>query len=255
MSMWQRISARSFPRRDGRDNISLKIFPLPGKTITLRFRQNMNKEAVQIENFTPAFDCAMIAEKSGGSVERVFELVEEARGVSRGAGAALVLPLDLRADGSILLGDVEFKSPLLKERFSGLGRAFPYIVTEGREMAEWGARYKNTQDACIIHQIRQAAVKCCEQQIEKMLCDRFGMAVISSLNPGSLKDWPISEQARLFEVLGSIPAALAISLLPSGIMQPDYSVSGIFYQTDKKYYNCQLCPRDGCPNRKAPRNL
>lgn len=213
----------------------------------------MNEEVIRIENFAPAFDCAMIAEKSGGNMERVSELVEEAKGHLCGCGAAMVLPLDFSDDGGVLLGEMEFKSPLLTERLSGLGRVFPYIVTEGREMAEWGVKYKNIPDAPIVHQIRQTAVKGCEQRIEKMLCDRFGMAVISSLNPGSLKDWPISEQARLFEVLGDIPACLGISLLPSGIMQPDYSVSGVFYQTDKKYYNCQLCPRDGCPNRKAPR--
>lgn len=213
----------------------------------------MKDEIIYAGDFKPEFDCAIIAEKSGGDAERVAQLVKEALEHCSAKGAAFVVPLDPIGDDGIKLGDVELKSPLLAGRLSSLGRAFPYIVTEGQAMADWGSQYRNTSDAPLIHQIRQAAVKACEQRIEKMLCDKFAMPVISSLNPGSLKDWPISEQARLFEVLGNIPATLGISLLPTGIMQPDYSISGIFYETDKKYYNCQLCPREGCPNRKAPR--
>jgi hypothetical protein len=35
-------------------------------------------------------------------------------------------------------------------------------------------------------------------------------------------------------------------------MVPTKSVSGILFPTEDGYANCQLCPRQACPNRRAP---
>ena len=35
-------------------------------------------------------------------------------------------------------------------------------------------------------------------------------------------------------------------------MSPIKSVSGILFPTEVTYENCQLCPRDLCPGRRAP---
>jgi hypothetical protein len=37
-------------------------------------------------------------------------------------------------------------------------------------------------------------------------------------------------------------------------MLPTKSVSGIFFPTETSYENCQLCPRENCPNRRAEYN-
>jgi hypothetical protein len=35
-------------------------------------------------------------------------------------------------------------------------------------------------------------------------------------------------------------------------MTPVKSVSGIWFPTEGKYENCQLCNREDCPGRRAP---
>jgi hypothetical protein len=35
-------------------------------------------------------------------------------------------------------------------------------------------------------------------------------------------------------------------------MIPRQSVSGLLFETEKDFVNCLLCPRDTCPNRRAP---
>ena len=87
--------------------------------------------------------------------------------------------------------------------------------------------------------------------LEKKICEQFDIPIISCVQPGSLPVWPIEEQRQLFKVMGSLASDAGITLLPSCLMRPAYSVSGIYFQTEKKYYNCMLCPREGCPNRKA----
>ena len=71
------------------------------------------------------------------------------------------------------------------------------------------------------------------------------------MNPGSLPDWPISQQRPLFDLVGKA-AEIGVHLTDSYLMRPLKSVSGILFATDVTYENCQLCPVERCPNRRAP---
>lgn len=219
-------------------------------------------DKVEIKDFKYTFSTdellqkAQLANAPGNVKARFNELAEQAGKVVNSSGFALIMALDDRgAEDETHLGNEVFKSGLLRQKTSGLGRVFPYIVTEGRELAQWGQNLEEMKDIVMSRAIRQAAVKACEAALEKALKEKYGIPVLSSMNPGSLADWPIQEQAKMFRLLTPGPENLGISLLPSMIMQPDYSISGIFFQTDKKFYNCQLCPRDDCPNRRAKKEI
>lgn len=210
--------------------------------------------AITLEDFRPVFDPGQLAQKTGLERDspRLAKLAQSAAEHCSCSGAALVagvLPGPDEAETDI--GGIMFTSALLRQKLSGLDRAFPYLATEGAELAAWGASHKNGEDAAIVHAIRQLAVKETERELEKRLCEKFGIPLLSAMNPGSLKDWPLDQQAILFGIFGELPQKMGVSILPSNIMQPDYTVSGVFFQTDKKFYNCQLCPRENCPNRKA----
>ena len=75
---------------------------------------------------------------------------------------------------------------------------------------------------------------------------------LSRMNPGSLPDWPLSEQKPLFAVLGEGPAKIGVQLKDSFLMVPVKTVSGIFFPAEEKFESCQLCPREKCPGRRAP---
>lgn len=213
----------------------------------------MPESAVFLKDFTPVFNIDSLAKASGLDAASIKELAQEAQEAARPAGGAQVSSLELGAGDEVVIAQVKFVSPFLKDRLDGLHRVFPYIVTEGQALARWGNQYKNSEKKPVVHLIRQACVKQCEQALERLLCEKFALPVLSSINPGSLQEWPLTEQKLLFKALQPLPESLGISLLATGIMQPDYTVSGVFYQTDKKIYNCQFCPRDDCPNRKAPK--
>jgi predicted transcriptional regulator len=53
-------------------------------------------------------------------------------------------------------------------------------------------------------------------------------------------------------MLGDTQAAIGVELLSSLLMQPTKTVSGIVFPTEETFASCQLCPRQGCPNRRAP---
>ena len=71
------------------------------------------------------------------------------------------------------------------------------------------------------------------------------------MSPGSLALWPIEQQAELFELMAPVPDELQLTLSSAFLMKPEYSVSGIFFETEQKYYNCRLCSQANCRNRKV----
>lgn len=184
--------------------------------------------------------------------DRLAKLAEEAKTVAKPKAVARLCGLDFLDDERLRVDDVVFTSPLLRENMGKLGRAFPYLATEGLELAEWSQALSSSLDRVFSTGLREAAVKQYESMLEKKITEQYGIEQVSAMNPGSLEAWPLTQQEPFFQLMDPLPKQLGMTLLPSLMMSPQYSVSGIFFQTDTKYYNCQLCPREECPNRKAP---
>ena len=103
------------------------------------------------------------------------------------------------------------------------------------ELADWSLSLSSSLEQVFASALREVAVQQAEKLLERTLLERYGIA-----------------QVPLFELLAPLPEKLGVTLLPSLMMRPEYSVSGVFFQTDSKFYNCQLCPKKECPNRKVP---
>ena len=129
---------------------------------------------------------------------------------------------------------------------------FPYLATCGTELEEWSASFDDDLlheywDDQIMHLALNAAVEGLREAIRKR-----NPSQTSSMNPGSLEDWPIQQQRPLFELLGDPELSVGVRLTDSFLMLPTKSVSGIQFPTEVHFENCQLCSRSDCPNRRAP---
>ena len=74
---------------------------------------------------------------------------------------------------------------------------------------------------------------------------------LSTISPGSLPDWPITEQIPLFRLLGAPNAG--VHLTESCLMQPRCSVSGLLFAAPRPFCSCAHCDKLSCPNRRADR--
>ncbi len=72
---------------------------------------------------------------------------------------------------------------------------------------------------------------------------------LSTISPGSLPDWPITEQQPLFRLLGETNAG--VRLTETCLMLPRCSVSGFMFSAAKPFCQCAHCDRRNCPNRRA----
>lgn len=209
-----------------------------------------------IDEFQVQFNPEAIAAKMGSrrsaKVEKtIATLAREAQAVARPVAGAKMSSVTLLSDEQSSLDGIAFSSALLREKLEGLGRAFPFLASEGRELTEWAGTYRGSE-RIFADSLEKEALYQVRERLEAAILEKYGLEMISAMNPGSLRIWPIMEQAPLFQLLGPLPERLGIKLLPSFMMEPQHSVSGIFFQTSTKYHNCQLCPKEECPNRKAP---
>jgi hypothetical protein len=81
---------------------------------------------------------------------------------------------------------------------------------------------------------------------------RWGFPGLASMDPGSLEDWPITEQPKLFSIFGDTERLIGVRLTDSLLMVPRKSISGIFFPSEEGFSSCQLCEREKCPSRRTP---
>lgn len=214
-------------------------------------------EYLIMEDFTVSYDdqelTAHFRVKAGSKAEsQLLQLLGEARAIARPKAIFKMMTPSIVNEETVRFDNVDFESELMVRHLSGLDLALPYVVTCGRELAEWTAGQTGLGQY-MADEIMLMALQQAERQVERYLLERFDMPAISAMNPGSLaREWPITGQIPLFEILGDLPGRIGVKLLPSLLMDPGKSVSGIFFKTDEQYHNCQLCLKEACPSRKAP---
>lgn len=214
-------------------------------------------EAVVYTDFEVVYNDEEVREKlrvrPGTKAEtRLKELLPVAREIAKPKSAVMILSPEITGEGLVTLGGVTFKSRLLEQHLGELELAFPYVTTCGRELAEW-TKSLSGLDQFLADEIMTMALRQAGVQLEARLRARFDLPEVSAMNPGSLpNEWPITEQTPLFSLLGDLPGQIGVELLPSLLMSPGKTVSGIFFKTLEKFHNCQLCTKPDCPGRRAP---
>jgi hypothetical protein len=160
--------------------------------------------------------------------------------------------VDRRAETGIVIDGVAFESRVLAVNLGKADRVFPYVITCGAELQAWSESLADPLAGYWAETIKElslgSALACFLAHVE----DTFRVGASSIMNPGSLPDWPLPQQAPLFRLLGDVTGTIGVTLSENFVMLPTKSVSGILFPTDSAFASCQLCPREICPSRRAP---
>lgn len=184
------------------------------------------------------------------------ELLEEAVEIAAPKTLLKVLPVAVN-EQSITIGDVEITYPYVRKMLMGSDKVAVYVNTCGTELEEWSFKKESDPlEGYIADAIKLSYLYHLNKPFrEKIKQDVFpDDGHLAALNPGSLEQWPISEQKKLFEMLGGedyVKEKIGVTLAESFLMHPTKSTSGIFFLSEVEYENCELCPRLTCPNRRA----
>lgn len=158
----------------------------------------------------------------------------------------------------VSVNGVVIPSDLAFEKLKDKNRCFPYICTCGTALEEWSKQYAGDLLAEYwADEIKKYFLMRIRVELMAWLRESYKTGThLPSLNPGSIAAWPISGQAELFSILGGrdfVEEQVGVIYTPSFLMLPSKSVSGIAFESETFYENCQYCPIENCPGRRAKR--
>jgi len=179
-------------------------------------------------------------------------LLKEAQAIANPKAMYKLSSIDEKGEGIIVIDGARFTSRVLRVNLDSAQRVFPFLGTCGMELEEWANSINDMFVEYWAEAIKELALYAALEALDLHLKDRFRPGYVSSMSPGSLQVWPISEQKPLFEILGNTREKIGVELTESFLMVPTKSVSGLRFPLDETFESCQLCPRNACPNRRAP---
>jgi hypothetical protein len=186
-----------------------------------------------------------------GEEERLLTLISAAQSVLAAKGIYKVSYIDSKAADAVFVDGMPLRSRVLRKHLENVERVFPYVVTIGFGIEDLEKATGDALEKYYLDVIGNAAVVRARDYLKDRLAERYGLASLSYLGPGQLKDWPLEEQRPLFSLLGDVESAVGVILSESLFMIPRKSLSGIYFPTETTFLACQLCPREGCSSRKA----
>lgn len=180
------------------------------------------------------------------------DLVGQARGLIRLRGIWEAAFVGARSERTVEVGPVVFESALLSRQLAGVNKVFPFIITAGPDLEREAAAQDDLLRQYYLEEIANLALELAAAWLGAHIEARTGVAGLSGLSPGSLEDWPITEQPKLFSFFGAGEDPVGVCLTDSLLMVPRKSISGLFFPSEEGFVACELCDRANCQGRKAP---
>lgn len=190
--------------------------------------------------------------RGDGPGDELEALVSQAERIGRPRALYRAAAIDERRGAETVIDGVVFTSRVLAVNLGSADRVFPYVLTCGTELQAWSEALDDPLAGFWAETIKEFSLGSATARFLAHVEETFRIGASSSMNPGSLPDWPLREQGPLFRLLGDVTSAIGVTLSDSFVMLPTKSVSGILFPTEHDFASCQLCQRAECPNRRAP---
>jgi hypothetical protein len=180
------------------------------------------------------------------------ELIEIAQPIARPKAVYEVGFINSRDGDTLQINGTRFTSHVMKINLEKVERVFPFIATCGTELEEVKIPTLDTIRALCWDAVKAHTMGVASRYLQDYMKKRFALGELSYMNPGSLASWPVTQQRELFWLIGDVQKLVGVRLTEGLVMYPIKSVSGIYFSTEVKWENCQLCPVKKCPSRRAP---
>ena len=186
--------------------------------------------------------------------ESMDELVALAQGLIQPRAVYEVAYTGAKGEGTVEVAGITFESHILCKNLEPANKVFPYIITVGPELERAASAQGDLLKQYYLEEMANMALESTAGWLGGQLEARYGVTGLANMSPGSLEDWPITEQTKLFSIFGDTEKAIGVRLTDSMLMLPRKSISGILFPSEEGFVACQLCERERCPGRKAAYN-
>lgn len=184
--------------------------------------------------------------------ERLINLARTAQSIARPKAAYRLCRLEKKEENIIVVEGITLSSRILRLNLEKTHRVFVGVTTCGCEIAEWSAKFDDALEKYWVDTLMEYALNAANTALDDDIQSSYRPGQLSSMCPGSLDDWPVSEQRYVFNLIGEEASDIGVQLLESMLMIPIKSVSRIIFPSEVAFHSCQLCPIKKCPSRRVP---
>jgi len=183
--------------------------------------------------------------------ESLDELIGLAQRLIRPRAVYEVAYVGAKGEGAVEVAGVMFESSILRKNLETANKVFPYIITVGPELERAASAQGDLLKQYYLEEMANMALESAAGWLSGQIEALYGVTGLANMSPGSLEDWPITEQTKLFSIFGDTERSIGVRLTDSMLMLPRKSISGILFPSEEGFVACQLCERERCPGRKA----
>lgn len=146
---------------------------------------------------------------------------------------ALVIPgsVDKKTETQIVINGAAFTSPKLMANLDEGDDLYAYIATCGAEIDAYAASLTDQMDLFMIDGIMNLLVGAGKAFVSEQVGSAAGWPDIYDYVPGMGEAWPKDEQVKLFNLFGSYPAEIGVSMEDAAFVLPRRSTIGILSKT------------------------
>ncbi len=213
-------------------------------------------DAVVLDEIPLTFDAAAVlrrvrVDEAGADAEAVRGLIAQAERIGRPKALLKECYFQHRDGDTVHIDGVAFASRVLRVNTEGAHKVYAFLATCGTELQQWARSLDDMLEQYWADAIMELALHQARLHLNGRFSQIMPLEQTAVMNPGSLANWPISQQKPLFALIGPAADRIGVTLTDSCLMTPAKSVSGIRFPAEVRFENCQLCPRGDCPGRRA----
>jgi hypothetical protein len=183
---------------------------------------------------------------------RLLELAGMAEKIARPKALYRLCRMEKQTADAVIVEGVTLSSRVLRVNLEPVHRVFVGLSTCGREMLQLVNAATDLLEKYWVDVMMEMALRTADQAMDAHIQLTYHPGPLSSMCPGSIEDWPITEQKPLFDIIGKQAGEIGVTLSASMLMEPIKSLSRIIFPSGSRFQSCRLCPMDRCTSRKAP---
>ncbi len=190
--------------------------------------------------------------KEGKScTNRLIELANMAEEIARPKATYRLCRLEKQTVDAVIVAGVKLSSRVLRVNMDPVHRVFVGITTCGVEMLDLMEAATDFLEKYWVDVMMEMALRAADQAMEAHIRSTYQPAPLSSMCPGAIEDWPITEQRPLFDIIGKEAEGIGVTLSNCMLMKPMKSLSRVLFPSETGFQSCRLCPIQNCPSRRA----
>ena len=124
------------------------------------------------------------------------ELVALAQGLIRPRGVFDVAYVGAKGERTVEVAGTTFESLVLRQNLEATNKVFPFIITVGPDLERAASAQADLLKQYYLEEMANIALEKAAAWLSAQLEERYGLGPLSAMSPGSLEDWPITEQTE-----------------------------------------------------------